>query len=518
MKLRESIPSNSIKIIDLYNKIDSLIIDTSPDSQRKLAWKKQHKYSFIETILMNYPFPEIYIASSEMDVNTLKSREIVVDGKQRLTAIVEYIKGINDFKDQNEVKAFDELTVEEKRDFLNYLVTVKDLKHIDMELIKEIFQRINSKEYALNIIERTNAQYGDGEFAVFCKQVVDPDYNPGDHETDIVLNKEIKIELNNFFKSKNIFNENDRSRMFDVQYVMLIISTFLEGEYYSRSSKVNVYLERYNSEFKIYKTPLSLLLKSIRIINVLDLSKMSYWFNKANLFTLIIELAKHNTDELDIKRLELQLLELENKVDYYFCETSLETPSGNEFISEDEKKYFEAARQGSHEKAARIHRGKVINELICSCLRTVSRSNAVSPELNRIQILSEKGILFTTIEPTKTGLAKSIMDATSSMRTFLKTNQIHDFDTQNRGTENKVKIKGKYILENQERNLEVSLYRANNRGDARIWFSGLNTIAQPNDVMAFVLKNGNIYILNISQLRIEDLLEKANPLNSLLND
>jgi len=72
MKLKESIPSNSVKIIELYNKIDSEILDTSPDFQRKLVWKKQHKYAFIDTILLNYPFPEVYIASSIMDLENLK--------------------------------------------------------------------------------------------------------------------------------------------------------------------------------------------------------------------------------------------------------------------------------------------------------------------------------------------------------------------------------------------------------------------------------------------------------------
>src|SRR4051812_8424478 len=104
MKLKDSIPSNSVKIIELYNKIDVGVLDTSPDFQRKLVWKKQHKYAFINTILLNYPFPEIYIASAEMDVNNLKSQEIVVDGKQRLTAIVDYIKGINDFLNTKKVK------------------------------------------------------------------------------------------------------------------------------------------------------------------------------------------------------------------------------------------------------------------------------------------------------------------------------------------------------------------------------------------------------------------------------
>lgn len=506
MKLRESIPSNGVKIIELYNKIDSGILDTSPDFQRKLVWKKQHKFAFIETILMNYPFPEVYIASSEMDVENLKSREIVVDGKQRLTAIVDYIKGINDFKSQKKIKSFDSLTTDEKRDFLNYLVSVKDLKDLEMESIKEVFSRINNTEYALNVIERTNAQFGDSEFAVFCKQIIDSNYTPTPDDTDVVIDKNIKSELNSFFLENKIFNENDKSRMFDIQYIMLIISTMLEGDYYSRSTKVNEYLEKYNESFSDYKDSLISLIKSIRLIKILHFSPMSYWFNKANLFTLIIELSKIDISKLDIEKLELQLLDLENKVDYYFSEDE-SIP-----ISEDEKKYFEFARQGSHEKAARIHRGKLINSILDNSI--LKKTNSLVDD--RIDILKENNILFTTIIPTKTGLEKSIMDATSSVREFFKINGIHDFEAQEKGTDYKIKIKAKYVFEKESKDLDISLYKANHRGDSRIWLSSLKEIASPNDVISIILKGAKIYILNISKLEIENLIGKPNLFNDII--
>ena len=68
-------------------------------------------------------------------------------------------------------KTFQELSLEEKKEFLNYSVTVKDMKDIGMDIIKEIFKRINSTDYSLNANEVINAQFGDGEFAIFCKQV-----------------------------------------------------------------------------------------------------------------------------------------------------------------------------------------------------------------------------------------------------------------------------------------------------------------------------------------------------------
>lgn len=63
--LDASIPANNWKIIELYNKIKKEELDPSPSFQRKLVWKKAHKFKFIETILMNFPFPEIYILLQE---------------------------------------------------------------------------------------------------------------------------------------------------------------------------------------------------------------------------------------------------------------------------------------------------------------------------------------------------------------------------------------------------------------------------------------------------------------------
>lgn len=47
--------------------------------------------------------------------------------------------------------------------------------------------------------------------------------------------------------------------------------------------------------------------------------------------------------------------------------------------------------------------------------------------------LSAKGINYCTLIPTTTGLSKSIMDATSNVREFLKVNDIHNFETQKYG-------------------------------------------------------------------------------------
>jgi hypothetical protein len=493
MKLKDSIPSNSLKIIDLYNKIDSGLLDTAPIFQRKLVWKKQHKYAFIQTILFNYPFPEIYIASSEMDVTRLKSLEIVVDGQQRLNAIVDYIKGINDFQNQTKLIPFDDLEIDVKKEFLNYSVTVKDLKNIGMETIKEIFKRINSTDYSLNSNEVLNAEFGDGEFAMFCKQLIDRDFNPTLNETDIIVAPETKKIICDFFIDNKIFSDNDIKRMFDVQYIMLLSATILEGHYFGRSNRINYYLEKYNANFELNKLILEKLVSAVGAISDLKFSEKSYWFNKANLFILIIELSKIDLRYLDLKVLESKLLELEKKVDIYFTDEDIS------IVNDNERKYFEFARQGSHELTAREHRGKLISDVIAeSTMKAVaiSSDNLID---NNLKILSEKKISYAVLTPTVTGLKKHIMDAVSDVRDFLKENLFHNYESQEFGPDNKAKLNAKYLVASVEKDVEISLYRSNGRGDYRIWFTNLNEFAEPKDELAIINKNDIIYVLNLTK-------------------
>ena len=83
-------PSNR-KISALYKDIKRENLILQPDFQRRFVWNNKHKEKFIDTILEGYPVPEIYVAQRGIDIETIESEEVVVDGQQRLHTIVEYI-------------------------------------------------------------------------------------------------------------------------------------------------------------------------------------------------------------------------------------------------------------------------------------------------------------------------------------------------------------------------------------------------------------------------------------------
>ena len=94
---------------------------------------------------------------------------------------------------------------------------------------------------------------------------------------------------------------------------------------------------------------------------------------------------------------------------------------------------------------------------------------------------------------TKTILNKSIQDCNSAMRSLLKDSGVVDYDSMAPGE--RVELQG-FFIDGTE--TKISAYRARNRGDKRIWFSGLKNHAKPGDVMALVVENGKLIIKNLT--------------------
>jgi MvaI/BcnI restriction endonuclease family len=142
-------------------------------------------------------------------------------------------------------------------------------------------------------------------------------------------------------------------------------------------------------------------------------------------------------------------------------------------------------------------------------------------ELSKIQLLTENSVELTLIEPTKTGLEKSIMDATGIVRTFLKERQIHDFELQKQGPEYKIMV-NTFLVENEKFIASsASLYRpVTKNGDTRIWFKGLGNYAEANDILGILEFQKTLYVLNITRLDLGILLNTSliNPLNELINE
>lgn len=120
-------------------------------------------------------------------------------------------------------------------------------------------------------------------------------------------------------------------------------------------------------------------------------------------------------------------------------------------------------------------------------------------------IILNQGYDVAFLVPTQTGLDKSILDAHQSLRSFLKRMGLHDYEQQEQGK--KRYITAQFVTKTEIYEKTVSLYRPETKnGDPRIWVYGLKDLSVSGNLLALIVVDGELYIINCS--RSEDL-EKA---------
>jgi len=147
-------------ISDFLEWRDNHQLDLSPDFQRRAVWSEKAKSYLVDTIVRGKPMPKILITQELRDRRNVR---VVVDGQQRLRAILGFIDG--DFKISRAHNrdfanfTYDRLPKEIREDFLKYEIGVDLLYDIPYADLLDIFARINTYTVKLNSQERLNAKY-----------------------------------------------------------------------------------------------------------------------------------------------------------------------------------------------------------------------------------------------------------------------------------------------------------------------------------------------------------------------
>ena len=80
-------------IAEIYQKIKDKKLILDPDYQRRAIWGVDKKTAFIESLYMEIMIPPIYVVEIPGEDILDETKYEVVDGKQRLTEIMDFIKG-----------------------------------------------------------------------------------------------------------------------------------------------------------------------------------------------------------------------------------------------------------------------------------------------------------------------------------------------------------------------------------------------------------------------------------------
>lgn len=319
----------------LLTSIRDGTLEPRPEFQRRLVWTNKHKQDFIRTVLLKYPFPEIYIAAGNVNHDTGEGTEMLVDGQQRLTTLLQYFGGSTNLR-LGDVRPYAELTPEEKLAFLEYEVVVRDLGQKSIEEIKEVFTRINSTKYSLNAMEIHNARY-DGEFKKFGE----------------------KLSEHDFFDRHRVFKANDIRRMGGLVFCLTIAITLLSA-YFNREDSIEEFLAKYNDDFPDSDELDARIQRVFDTIESWEIDQDCRAWKKADLLNLIVETDRYITHDLraeDASRAGDALKAFYEDVDH---------AGSGEDSTEQAQTYYRAVIQGANDRMNRLRRGEVIANVLRS--------------------------------------------------------------------------------------------------------------------------------------------------------
>lgn len=352
MKLIDSIDiqPQTVKWLHDLNERGLLVVDNS--FQRNYVWTKKNQAQLIESILMGFPIPEIYIWNTGTDENSGDTCYSIVDGQQRTGAIFQYIgngfrldesflSGDNSCFERIKNRLFKDLEIEDKKALWSYIFSVRLIRiSVSRENIVNMFLRLNSNNMTLNPQELRNAEF-QGEFMQASAQLA---------------------ELP-FWSKNDLFSIADIRRMRDVSFVSALLVFMKHGiQEDIRNTNLNTIYDLYND---CYPSKNEDIARFHEIINIIDglidgVSERSKILRRQvhlySLFTSIFDLTMDGNN-ISLK----QIANYRNLIDNYDNEELLKKYFPE--IIGDIYTYKALAKEGTRDKGNRLGRHKAIKNI-----------------------------------------------------------------------------------------------------------------------------------------------------------
>lgn len=158
-------------ISEIYQKIKERKLILDPDYQRRAIWSVDKQTAFIESLYMEIMIPPIYVVEIPGEDILEETKYEVVDGKQRLTAVMDFIKGTLRLNERNLEYYADifggktfpeirEIAAEKTSQMLSSILDIYVITANSPEFTKyDIFARLNRGAEKLKVNEIRRAIY-----------------------------------------------------------------------------------------------------------------------------------------------------------------------------------------------------------------------------------------------------------------------------------------------------------------------------------------------------------------------
>ena len=327
-------------VFDEFKK-GNLFVDES--FQRNYIWIRKDRISLMETVILGYPIPEIYLWATGTDPNTGETKYSIIDGQQRIRTIGQFIDGklkLTDagleFEDPNyRNKTFDELSPEIRSALWSYKISIRFVKQaVQREDIVKMFLRLNRTSNALNPQELRNAEFG-GEFLKASEAVA---------------------ELP-FWKRWQVFSDSEIRRMSDIQFastLLIFIRSGFEDE--TTQSAINKMYDLLNENYPDKDANIAQIIETVNFLDSViseNPSLASTLQRKTHLYSIFtLCYAAKGKQNIDIKALSGSLM---NWFDWH-DQRSAPDPKWTEAIAE----YRRLSQEGVQKKSNRLARHELL--------------------------------------------------------------------------------------------------------------------------------------------------------------
>ncbi len=239
MKLIEQIdiqPQNTKWLYDLHTKG---LIEVDDTFQRNYVWLEKHQIKLIESILIGFPIPEIYLWNTGTESDSGDTMYSIIDGQQRTGALFTFIQ--NKFKlVEGELdistdvfldiknRFFKDLEVRHKQAIWSYIFSIRIVRtNVERDKIVEMFLRLNSNNMTLNPQELRNAEF-EGHFLKLAGELSDLP----------------------FWQDNKLFSIADVRRMRDITFISNILTFMKLGiEEDITSKNINKVYQLFNEKY-----------------------------------------------------------------------------------------------------------------------------------------------------------------------------------------------------------------------------------------------------------------------------
>ncbi len=224
------------QVISEYNYSRFYVDETF---QRRLVWTEKQKIRLIETIMMGYPIPEIYLHQQVPDEeNDGIIRHSIVDGQQRIKCISQFMANEFSIKrryldEENKNEDYTDqywgsLPTIYKNKIRQYTFNARTIpSSITTDEIRKIFKRLNETDRSLNPQEIRHAEFN-GQFIKLAEALANLP----------------------FWRNYNVFTDDNVRRMRDVEFTTSLLSLLKNGIINDNPRSINELYDLYNDVYE----------------------------------------------------------------------------------------------------------------------------------------------------------------------------------------------------------------------------------------------------------------------------